>query len=100
MAAPSHILEQVSALALSDGRTDFKLLVAHDGKLVRISIPTAGIWVMRADEDGSMMDREMDVCRAHFVKLTHDEIEQGAGAIYANLRDLAEEMISNTEETK
>lgn len=100
MTAALHVLQHVTALASSDGRGDFQLVSAQDGRLVRLNIPTANLWVMRGTEDGSMMDREMDYIRKQFVKLTESEIEQGPSAIYANLRDMADEIISNLEEIK
>ncbi len=95
-----HILAQVMDLALAAGRADFELFTGKGGQPVRLRNKAANLWIMRAKEDGSMYDRWSSDEGKHFVKLSETEIEQGPKALWEHLRALADENISNREETK
>ncbi len=96
----THPLAQVVALAKADGRSDFQLFTAPEDGRVRLNIPTANLWVMCAQEDGALMDRQMALVRKTFVKLGEDDIARGAASIYAMLGARADRIISDIEETE
>ncbi len=98
MSTSPHILEQV--ITLATGRDDFELFMGKGGQPVRLRNHAARLWVMRAKEDGSIYDRWSSDSGLQFVKLTEDEIEQGPKALWKHLCALADENISNREETK
>ena len=93
-----HILAQVASLAKE--RTDFELFTGDSGQPVRLRNRTAKLWIMRADENGSMYDRWSSDEGLRIVKLDDSEIEQGPEAVWEHLRALADEQISNREETQ
>ena len=98
MAEALHILEQV--IAHAKGRDDFELFKGEGGQPVRLRNRAAKLWIMRANENGSMYDRWSDDSGLHFVKLSETEIEQGPEALWEQLRTLADEQISHREDTK
>ncbi len=75
-----HPLQAVSALAQAQGVLPHKLIVDHEGKLVRLRT-TSGLWVLRGSENGSMYDRWSDAEGKTFVKLTEAQIAEGPQAI-------------------
>ncbi len=98
MSAAPHILEQVIALAKT--RDDFELFTGEGGQPVRLRNRAAKLWMMVERENGSMYDRWSSDEGYRLVKLTKDEIEQGPAALWDHLRRLADENISNREDTK
>ncbi len=95
-----HILAQVADLALAAGRADFELFTGKRDQPVRIRNHAANLWIMRADEDGSMHDRWASDEGKRLIKLGETDIEQGPAALWAQLRTLADDIISNREDTK
>jgi len=98
MAAAPHILQQV--ITHAEGRDDFELFTGEGGQPVRIRNRAARLWVMRADENGSMYDRWSSDEGLQIIKLDKTEIEQGPEAVWEHLRALADENISHREDTK
>lgn len=98
MANAPHILQQV--IGLAKGRDDFELFTGKGGQPVRIRNRAAHLWVMRADENGSMYDRWSVDEGLQIVKLDDTEIEQGPVAVWEHLCALADENISHREESK
>ena len=98
MADPAHILAQVANLA--SGRAEFELFTGENGQPVRLRNRAAQLWIMRADENGSMYDRWSSDEGLRIVKLDDSEIEQGPEVVWENLRALADEQISNREDKK
>ena len=98
MSDAQHILEQVIAFAQAAGRDDFELFTGESGQPVRQRNRAARLWIMRADENGSMYDRWSSDEGAQLVKLEKPETEQGPAAGFTHLCALADRNISNREE--
>ena len=98
MANSSHILAQVAALAQE--RLDFELFTGEGGQPVRLRNRAARLWIMRADENGSMYDRRSSDEGLRILQLNETDIEQGPAAVWEHLRALADENISNREDIK
>jgi hypothetical protein len=89
--AADHPLAAVAALAAKRGGPALELLARDHGRLlVRLRCARPPLWVMMADEDGSVWDKwTSDVPAIRFVKIPRELAARGAAAMLALIETAA-----------